>query len=358
MNKLTNKQIILLYKKMGISSPKFLDDKNVVNLFKILKIEPQYDQAGNRLKTPYEILGVLPKFKNNKEVPIIFAIKKRISKIGNYQGKTTKFVYKYNKVKEEKNILQTIKERYRAAIFAGNDALADNCLSMIGTLSKDELREFKDSFYDYSKFYKRMKKQLLIDLFSHFFLKYIENISSIIKNGIIKKQKIYKPYKENKMASLSDASEKNLNVSQIDLIQFGMQNIKKVVINNKEFEKIAVVDISEKEIKVKTNVSTDNVDKSQQINLNAQKNDKNDGFSGSIISTDNARNYNIDQYNLFNDLAENNSMPKKSYIKRRNKFLHKLGLFPQSALIEDEMKDYSSYAKKDKLISKEREIEI
>ena len=174
MVKFTKEQLLKLYKIMGLKDPKFFNEKEIVNLYKLLKIEPQKNEDGTRVLTPYEILGVLPVFKNGKERPIVFAIKHRALKIGKYEGQITKFIYAKSKVKEEKNILQTLKEKYRAAIFAGNLDEADSCLKMIDELTGGRSSEFKDSFYDYSVYYKRMKKQLLLDLFSHFFLMYVQ----------------------------------------------------------------------------------------------------------------------------------------------------------------------------------------
>ena len=67
MDKFSTKQIIELYQMMGLKDPKFLSEKNVENLFKILKIEPIFNEDGIRQLTPYELLGVLPVFEKGKE---------------------------------------------------------------------------------------------------------------------------------------------------------------------------------------------------------------------------------------------------------------------------------------------------
>ena len=100
MSKFTNKQIFEIYNTMGVSDPKFFNEKKIVNLFKLLNIEPQFDDAGKRILTPYEILGVLPQIVDNKEKPIVFAIKHKVSKIGKYDGQIKDFFYKKQKVKE------------------------------------------------------------------------------------------------------------------------------------------------------------------------------------------------------------------------------------------------------------------
>ena len=58
MEKFTANGLIHLYKKMGLKDPKFFDEKNVVNLYKILGIEPCLNENGIRILTPYEILRV------------------------------------------------------------------------------------------------------------------------------------------------------------------------------------------------------------------------------------------------------------------------------------------------------------
>ena len=58
MGKFTSEKIAEFYKRVGLSKAEFFDSKKPVNLFKILKVDPEIDENGNRVKTPYEILGV------------------------------------------------------------------------------------------------------------------------------------------------------------------------------------------------------------------------------------------------------------------------------------------------------------
>ena len=239
MGKFSNGGLVELYKKIGLRDPKFFNGKSVVNLFKILGVEPVIKEDGTRLLTPYEILGVLPKFSHGEEKPIVFAIKNRATKIGKYEGQITSFIYKKQKIKEEKTTVQTLKERYRSAIFSGNENEAESCLKMIESLSGEEARAFKDAFYNYTKFYKRMRRQLLIDLFAHFFLMYVQTRSKIIKNGIIRKNKLFRPYREKVRVEYQDSVYGSVYEAvsfapQIDPIAFGLQNVKKVVVSNKE----------------------------------------------------------------------------------------------------------------------------
>ena len=363
MDKLTNNHIVELYKKMGLKDPKFFNGVNAVNLFKILDVEPQIKEDGTRLLTPYEVLGVLPKFENGEEKPIVFAIKNRIKRIGKYEGQIVDFVYKKSKIKEEKSVMQTLKERYRAAVFAGNEDEAESCLKMMESLSSSEAREFKDSFYDYSKFYKRMKKQLLLDLFAHFFLIYVQTRSSIIKSGIIKKNNLYKAYREKKSIYNQDvtfgADSEIVNVApQIDPVAFGLQNIKKVVINNKEMDSVAQFDISEKEIMVKTTESLASIEPTFVPEPQIQKSES---IAKTSIVEQNAAIAAINE-SFQEQPAE---LPKfsrgifKSFLKKKKKAFHKIGPAPiyEGDVVQEEKSPYS-IMEKSFYRENEREIEI
>lgn len=253
----TNEQIIEIFKMMGLNSPVFLDGKNIVNLYKLLNIVPQKNEDGSRILTPYEHLGVLPVFKDGKEVPIVFAIKNKVSKIGKYEGEVTKFIYKTSKVKEQQSTIDKWKEKYRAAVLAGDESQAESCLSMIDSLTGGKASDYVDSFYNYAKFYKKMKKQLLLDLFAHFFLMYIQQRSSLIKSGVIMKDKIYKPYHEPQMevsqdiTMNSDMDIVSFGQNNIDPVAFGLNNVKKVVISEKDAGDIIEFNIGKEDIKVK-----------------------------------------------------------------------------------------------------------
>ena len=356
MENFTASGLIQLYKKMGLRDPKFYNGKNVVNLFKVLKIEPEFDEKGKRILTPYEILGVLPKFEDNAEKPIVFAIKNKTSKIGKYEGTLTSFVYKKQRIKEEKSVLQTLKERYRAAIFAGNDEEAESCLQSMEALSGGAAREFKDSFYDYSKYYKRMRKQLLLDLFAHFFLLFVQTRSSLIKNGIIKKNKIYRAYRDKTVSYTQDMSlnldENIINLSpQIDPVAFGFQNVKKVVINNKEMDSIAEFDIKGKDIKVKTTAEfRENV---AAKNEQSQKQDSD--LTVNVLSSE----AKVEE-NKQSVLDE--QQPKrfgkglfKSFLKKRKKHFHKVNAVPNYVQDEEE-EEKVPFSKKEKGLPNQMEI--
>lgn len=359
MRKFTNEQILKLYKIMGLKEPKFFNEKEIINLYKLLKIEPKKNLDGSRVLTPYEILGVLPVFENGEEKPIVFSIKHRAEKIGKYEGKITKFVYEKSKIKEEKTAIQTLKEKYKSAVFAGNYEEAETCLEMIDELTGGRADEFIDSFYDYSKFYKRMKKQLLIDLFAHFFLLYLQKKSSIIKSGIILKNKVYKPYREKTVEYNQDVtfnSEMDI-VSyspNVDPVNFGFENLKKVVINDQEMGDVVEFEIGKKDIKVKTSQSFEESKMLQQSgNLNSSQTS---AFMVEGMIQPMQNNVEIPQTEHIEESKKSHFGGFfNSFIRRRKKLFHKPGLgFEQTQEKEEENSSYSKIRDLKKEIEKER----
>ncbi len=364
MGRFTTEKIAEFYKRVGLSKAEFFDGKKPVNLFKILQAVPEVDAEGNRIKTPYELLGVFPNFKDGVEKPIVFAIKNRIFKIGNYEGAIKDFVYKKQKIKEEKTVMQTLKERYRAAIFAGDEAAAESCLEMISNLSSNEAREFEDTFYNYTKFYRRMKKQLLIDLFAHFFLEFVQTKSTIVKNGIIKKDRLYKAYKENSNNYNQDVTfDSELDIismgqktSSVNPVNFAMQNVKKVVVENKETDTVSKFEISKDEVKVTTNGDAQNLQNTQPEIIEGMV----AAFSNQVAQqtvqetpkTQEVRGAeSIDEYDagFFGTI--------KSFINKKRKPFKKIGAIPN--MIHDEMEEEKiPFSKVEKYQSKEWEIEI
>ena len=352
MGKFTNEKLAEFYRRVGLSKAKFFDGKNPVNLFKILKINPKTDANGNRIKTPYEMLGVFPNFVNGEERPIVFAIKNRVLGIGKYEGEIKDFVYKKQKVTEEKTIIQTLKEKYRAAVFAGDEASADSCLEMISNLSAEEARDFKDTFYNYTKFYKRMKKQLLLDLFAHFFLELVQTRSTIVKNGLIKRDRLYKAYKEKSQNYSQDVTfDSELDIisvsNQINPVNFGMQTVKQVVVENKETDEISKFEVSKDEIKVKTNIDekVSQIGEVQSQVSASQEVAKPTYQTSKVQETKSAE---IDEFDMgfFGTI--------KSFINRKRKACRKMGAVPNNIQNENE-EEYASFSKVER---SQREIEI
>ena len=209
MSGLTNEQIskaLQIYKLLGVPKTKFVKGSKVLDIFRVLKFKPEVDDFGNRKSTPYELLRVPPQIVNGEEIPIVFAIKNKVSKIGFYTGEVTEFVLKPKRVKEEDSLLESLKISYKHALMFGSEEEAAKYLELIDEYTGGGAEEFLKSFYDYSKFYRRMKKQLIIDIFAHFFLLYMSAASLTIKEGIIKSGK-YKPFREDKDIPVLDAKD-------------------------------------------------------------------------------------------------------------------------------------------------------
>ena len=201
------------YEFVGLQKSSSLNGAEIMDIFRLLKIKPEVDSNGIRKLTPYEILEVPPQFIDGKrERPIVFAIKNRAKKVGKPSVAYGKFIYQSKKVKEEDSILEQIIEEYKHAVFCGNDADAQKYMDLIDALSNGKAAEIVGSFYDYRKFYKQMKKQLLIDIFSHFFLLYLQSRSLTIKKGIIKGGKVYRAYREDERYVEEEISVPNFGI--------------------------------------------------------------------------------------------------------------------------------------------------
>lgn len=231
MAKISEKDVNKFLDYIGISKSSKNKEQN---LYKILGIIPEVDDEGNRLPTPYEILQTPPQFRDGKEVPIIFAIKNRAKKIGKYLGSEKLFYYINKKVKDEASLdgtLEELKKKYKHAIFIGNAEQALSYLEFLESLTGSQIEEIMGSYYNYAMFYKRMKKQLMMDMFAHFFLTYFFRYRNNIREGLLKKSGHFKPYFEKNSLTLSgnelnQISQANVfaNSSQVDFS--GIKSIK------------------------------------------------------------------------------------------------------------------------------------
>lgn len=192
-------KMLKFYQDIGLSTNDFLKVDNVLDIYRILGIVPEFDENGNRKLTPYEILGVPPIIVNGREIPIVFAIKnktKRTKKIGKTDGDLVSFVYKNKKVKDKDSVLEQLKKQYIQALIAGDEELAEQFLKLIDEYTGGRSVDVLISFYDYTKFYRRMKKQLMIDLFNHFFLMFMMQTNLAMKEGVFEQGKLYKAYRD------------------------------------------------------------------------------------------------------------------------------------------------------------------
>ena len=122
-----------------------------------------------------------PQFnKLGKEKPIVFAIKNPIFKVAKPKEDVFNFIYKQNKQITEESVVETLKYNYKKALFNGNDAEAEMFFKLLDEASGGKAKELLGNFFNYTKFYKKMKKQLLMDIFAHFFLMYINKKLSLL----------------------------------------------------------------------------------------------------------------------------------------------------------------------------------
>lgn len=237
MENLTNEQIIEIidfYNLCGITEDMYLSSSGVLDLFTLLGIRPEYDKNGERLPTVYEQLSIAPKFVNGKEVPIVFAIKHKASKINKNQTlKDVKFSYseKKDKKKDDKTILNKLKQDYLEAVLNGNMIEASRLYDMIDMLTGGKADYFIGVQFNSVKFYKKMQKQLLIDMFANFVILMILNNKQNGKQGIFRYDKLYKAFVEKQLnetgvsvkstapvlSSISVSVTDDLDIKKIDI---------------------------------------------------------------------------------------------------------------------------------------------
>lgn len=212
MSDISNSEVVDFYSQgMGLTQYSFIKNGRIRNIYDILGIKPKVDDRGKRELTPYEILKVPPQMEMGKEIPIVFAIKNRVGKIGRYDGNEYVYTYQSKKVKTEATLLQTLKSNYKKAVFEGDEEQAYRILQMYDKVSGGKAKEFLESFFDYTKFYRRMKKQLLIDLFAHFFLMQMDQPKTkTLKMGALKKNRSIRPFRASPYAYSGGYNEEQI----------------------------------------------------------------------------------------------------------------------------------------------------
>lgn len=199
MENLTNEQIVDIinfYKSCGISEDMYLSRNGVLDLFTLLGISPEFDEVGNRIQTVYEQLQMPPVFREGKEVPIVFAIKHKVSKI-NKAPKTDNTTFTYvanNEPQEDKDVLNKLKADYLSATSNGDLIEAARLYDMIDMLTGGKADHFIGVQFNAVKFYKKMQKQLLIDMFANFVILMLLTQKGDIKDGLVKFDKLYKAF--------------------------------------------------------------------------------------------------------------------------------------------------------------------
>ena len=229
MDNISREEVIDFYNQIGLPEQSYVRNGKIRNIYDILGIRPRIKNNGEREVTPYEILKVPPQMVMSKEIPIIFAIKNRVGKIGKYEGDDIVFTYQSRKVKKDLTLLQTLRNNYRKAIYDGDEALAYRILQMYDKLTGGKGKEFVDSFYDYTKFYRKMKKQLLIDLFAHFFLMQEEKEQSMkfksVKYGVVGRRRGIKPYRNREFFGVPSVTEEQIAEYERQQVAIKAQNM-------------------------------------------------------------------------------------------------------------------------------------
>ncbi len=114
-----------IYAILGIPK-QYNPDGSLMSIYELLKIHPIYDETGTRMLTPYELLGILPKFdKNINEIPYVFVIKNRIGKIAKVDLTQRVLTRKLTEEEQEQRIIQrTLKEKLAEAEKMGDSQKA------------------------------------------------------------------------------------------------------------------------------------------------------------------------------------------------------------------------------------------
>lgn len=268
MDNLTNEQIVDIinfYKLCGISEDMYLSRNGVQDIYSLIGITPEFDEEGNRLPTVYEQLSIAPMFREGREVPIVFAIKHKVSKIHKIDSDnkfcSQKFTFSCSKEQvDDKIIINKLKQDYFSAVANGNLSEATRLYDLIDKLTGGKADYFIGIQYNCVKFYKKMQKQLLIDMFANFVILMLLSKKNKVKDGLVRFDKLYKAFIQNELKNGS-----------FDLIKNESGSIP-------EISKIAVT-IKEGEV-VKTSEVKSSPENNSTINqkLNSSENQKNQTF--------------------------------------------------------------------------------
>lgn len=279
MEGLTNKQVISFLKSMGLPESMLFVDGQIANIYDLLGIKPTFHSDGTRMLTPYEIIGVLPKFDDDgKEIPIVFIIKGRCKKIGKTTGDDVHFVAKNKKVRDGLTTLEELKIRYKHAVINGDETEAKQIFELIDSISGGEAKQILSSFFNYTKYYKKLKKQLLMDLFAHFFMLYIFAMVKSAKGGVLRKNKIFKPFRSGEVAMTTTPKQADSNFESVSEVlkpeDFGISNLKSIKIEQTLPEYGAKSYVTIEDNMAKASVASNEVESKVLRNIEQQSSEK------------------------------------------------------------------------------------
>lgn len=228
MDKISTNEAINFFKFLELPENRFMVNGKVVDIYTILGFEPEFRSDGTRKLTPYELIGIPPQFyPDGRERPIVFCLKNKVRKLGKYEGENKEFFKISGRSKERVTTLDELKSRYKTAVYEGREYDALEILKVIDEMTNGNAEEFLRSFFNSRKFYKKMRKQLIIDLFAHFFMVFCMSHKRV-KSGIMTTTKIFRPYREeSSQESIEDIDEMsvvdysaNIPDSQLETITF------------------------------------------------------------------------------------------------------------------------------------------
>ncbi len=249
MENLTNEQIVDIinfYKECGISEDMYLSRDGVLDIFSLIGITPEFDEQGNRISTVYEDLEIPPVFREGKEVPIVFAIKHKVSKVHKptSDSKIGSSNYTYTEQKDrvsDRLILNKLKQDYLSAVVNGNLNEATRIYDLIDKITGGKADFFIGVQYNHVKFYKKMQRQLLVDMFANFLILLIISKKFSVKEGIKKYNKLYRAFIQKQLSSGNFGLIKSKSIFAPD--------ISNITISVSEDEKVKVSNIKAVEVK-------------------------------------------------------------------------------------------------------------
>lgn len=163
-----------IYAILGIPK-QYNPDGSLMSIYELLKIHPIYDETGTRLLTPYELLGILPKFdKNINEIPYVFVIKNRVGKIAKVDLTKRVLTRKLTEEEREQQIIaRTLKERLAEAEKLGDTQKAQIIQKAIvaqkAEVKKKEIKYTQNTKFDKISVVNNSKAKLNIKKYPRLF---------------------------------------------------------------------------------------------------------------------------------------------------------------------------------------------
>lgn len=146
--KLTGDLNFDIYAILGIPI-QYNPDGSIKSIFELLKLNPIYDETGERILTPYELLGMLPKFdKNGNEIPLVFVIKNRVGKVAKVDLNKRVLTRKLSEQEQEERLIEEmLRRKLEEAQQSGNKVAAAKIAKVIQQENKKKTAKQKQVKY-------------------------------------------------------------------------------------------------------------------------------------------------------------------------------------------------------------------